>query len=311
MNAFEKFNQLAEQVTNEVIAQLEQGKVPWQKPWTSYGLPKNYLSGRHYEGFNAFYLHYITEERHFTTPYFLTFKQAKELGGHVKKGEKGTPIIYWKIKEEKESENANEQAEEEKEHGRKFVPFLWTVFNIDQIEGVDFALPEAVERTELQVIETCQRVVENYPLPRPHIGHGGAQAYYAPVSDRVQLPELKYFVSPHAYHATLFHELIHSVGHPTRLDRFTDKVSRFGDEDYSKEELIAEMGASFLCAFTGIREEVFENSVAYLQGWVSKFKDDKTMLIYAGTRAFKAASYILNLKAEESKEALPAVAMAA
>ncbi|PRY13812.1 uncharacterized protein DUF1738 [Pontibacter ummariensis] len=104
MNAFEKFNQLAEQVTNEIITQLEQGKVPWQKPWTSYGLPKNYLSGRHYEGFNAFYLHYITEERCFTTPYFLTFKQAKELGGHVKKGEKGSPILYWKIREEKESE---------------------------------------------------------------------------------------------------------------------------------------------------------------------------------------------------------------
>ncbi|RDV10259.1 antirestriction protein [Pontibacter diazotrophicus] len=104
---------------------------------------------------------------------------------------------------------------------------------------------------------------------------------------------------------------IHSVGHPTRLDRFIDKATRFGDEDYSKEELIAEMGASFLCAFTGIQEAVFENSVAYLQGWASKFKNDKTMIIYAGTKAFKAASYILDLKAEESGEALPAVAMAA
>ena len=185
------------------------------------------------------------------------------------------------------------------------------MFNIDQIEGVDFALPEAVERTELQVMEACQQVVERYPLPRPHIGHGGAQAYYAPVSDRVQLPELKYFVSPHAYHATLFHELIHSTGHPQRLNRFSEKASRFGDEDYSKEELIAEMGASFLSAFTGIQEAVFENSVAYLQGWVSKFKDDKTMIIYVGTRAFKAVSYILDLKAEENKAALPAVAMAA
>lgn len=311
MNAFEKFNQLAEQVTREVIAQLEQGKVPWQKPWTCYGLPKNYLSGRHYEGFNAFYLHYITEERNFTAPYFLTFKQAKELGGHVKKGEKGTPIIYWKIREGKAGGNAEEQADEEKEHGRKFTPFIWTVFNIDQVEGVDFALPATVERTELQVIEACQRVVENYPVPRPHIGHGGAQAYYAPVSDRVQLPELKHFSSPHAYHATLFHELIHSTGHPQRLDRFADRVSRFGDEAYSKEELIAELGASFLCAFTGIREEVFDNSVAYLQGWAGKFKDDKTMLIYAGTKAFKAASYILDLREGEQKGKLPALAMAA
>lgn len=309
MNAYEKFNRLAQQVTNEVIAQLEQGSVPWQKPWTSYGLPKNYLSGRHYEGFNAFYLHYITEKRRFTAPYFLTFRQAQELGGHVKKGEKGTPVLYWKIREERAGEDTDGQAEEEKEGpARKLVPFIWTVFNIDQIEGIDVALPVAGERTELQVIETCQQVVEQYPLPRPHIGHGGTQAYYAPVSDRVQLPELKCFVSPHAYHATLFHELIHSTGHPSRLDRFTEKASRFGDEDYSKEELIAEMGASFLSAFTGIREAVFENSVAYLKGWVSSLKDDKTMIIYAGTKAFKAASHILGLKAEDSKEALSAMA---
>ncbi len=308
MNAYQKFNQLAEQVTDEVIAQLEQGNVPWQKPWTSYGLPKNYLSGRHYEGFNAFYLHYITEERHFSAPYFLTFRQAQELGGHVRKGEKGTPIIYWKVKEEKDSGHASKQAGEEKEHGRTFIPFVWTVFNIDQIEGVDFALPVAAKRTDLQVITACQQVVEAYPQPGPHIGHGGTQAYYAPVTDRVQLPELKHFVSPHAYHATLFHELIHSTGHPTRLNRFVDKVSRFGEEDYSKEELIAEMGASFLCAFTGIQEAVFENSVAYLQGWVSRLKNDRTMIIQASTRAFKAASYLLNLKPETSKEALPAMA---
>ena len=311
MNAYEKFNRLAQQVTSEVIAQLERGSVPWQKPWTSYGLPKNYSSGRNYEGFNAFYLHYITEEKQFTTPYFLTFRQAKELGGHVKKGEKGTPIIYWKIREEKAGEDAGEQAEEENEPGRKFVPFIWTVFNLDQVAGVDFAPPEAAERTEWQVIEACQQVVESYPMPRPHIGHGGTQAYYAPVSDRVQLPELKCFASPHAYHATLFHELIHSTGHPARLSRFTEKAGRFTEEDYSKEELIAEMGASFLCAFTGIREAVFGNSVAYLKGWASRLNDDKTMLLYAGTRAFRAASYILGLKAEEHKAALPAVAMAA
>lgn len=168
MNAYQKFNHLAEQVTNEVIAQLERGNVLWQKPWTSFGLPKNYGSGRHYGGFNAFYLNYITEKMHFTTPYFLTYRQAQELGGHVRRGEKGTQAIYWKICGEKAGENAPGQAEEEKEaHGRKFVPFLWTVFNIDQVEGVDFALPFALERTERQLIDACQQVVEGYPLPRP------------------------------------------------------------------------------------------------------------------------------------------------
>ncbi|GAA4443376.1 zincin-like metallopeptidase domain-containing protein [Pontibacter saemangeumensis] len=312
MNAYEKFNRLAQQVTSEVIAQLAQGRVPWQQPWTCYGLPKNYLSGRPYEGFNAFYLQHVTEKRRFAAPYFLTFRQALELGGHVKKGEKGTPIVYWKIREGKARENEAGQGEGEKEGpARKFVPFIWTVFNIEQIAGADLALPAAVEHTEWQVIAACQQVVESYPMPRPHIGHGGTQAYYAPVSDRVQLPELKCFASPHAYHATLFHELIHSTGHPQRLSRFTEKAGRLAEEDYSKEELIAEMGASFLCAFTGIREAVFGNSVAYLKGWAGSLKDDKTMLLSAGTRAFRAASYILGLKAEERREALPPAAMAA
>ena len=113
--------------------------------------------------------------------------------------------------------------------------------------------------SEQQVIAACQQVVDSYLLPRPLILHGGSQAYYAPASDRVQMPELKSFVSSQAYHAALFHELIHSTGHPDRLNRFTEeeKASRFGDENYSKEELITEMGASFLSAFTGIKEAVF------------------------------------------------------
>ncbi|GHA81843.1 ArdC family protein [Pontibacter akesuensis] len=311
MNSYQKLDQLAQQVTSEIMAQLEQGKVPWQKPWTSYGLPKNYLSGRHYEGFNAFYLHYITEERNFTTPYFLTFKQAQELGGHVRKGEKGTPVIYWKTSKGKAGKSAAGQEEEEKEgHAKTFVPFIWTVFNLDQVEGVDFALPAPLERTEVQLLAACQRVVEHFPLPQPRIAHGGLQAYYAPETDRVQLPERKRFNSSQAYHATLFHELIHATGHPARLNRFRDqgKAGRFGDENYGKEELIAEMGASFLCAFTGIKEEVFHNSVAYLQGWMRVFKADRTMLVYASARAFKAATFILGLQAAENREGLPAVA---
>lgn len=104
MNAYQKFNHLAEQVTNEIIAELQQGKAIWQKPWSSYGLPKNYASGRPYEGFNAFYLNYVTEKNNYTAPYFLTFKQAQEMDGRVRKGQKGTPIVYWKIFEAKEQD---------------------------------------------------------------------------------------------------------------------------------------------------------------------------------------------------------------
>jgi antirestriction protein ArdC len=186
------------------------------------------------------------------------------------------------------------------------VPFIWTVFNIDQIEGINFTLLQDNEQTENQMIEACQRVVDNYPAPAPKIKHGGSEAYYIPFYDMVQMPEIRTFVNAQAYHSTLFHELIHSTGHEIRLNRFTeeDKASRFGDVNYSKEELIAEMGASFLNAYTGIKEEVFENSVAYLQGWISKLKEDKTMIVYASIKAFKAASYILNLKKESQAQAL-------
>jgi len=310
MNAFQKFNQLAEQVTREIIAQLQQGKVFWQKPWTSYGLPKNYSSGRPYEGFNAFYLNYITDKHAYRAPYSLTFRQAQELGGRIRKGEKGTSILYWKLYDCKTVENTRERklAEEDDRQEKRFVPFLWTVFNIDQVEGVDFQLPTVPVRSGHQIIECCQRVADHYPSPRPRILPGGSQACYAAALDAVQVPEPKRFVSSEAYHATLFHELIHSTGHPARLNRFTgeEKYNRFGDEAYSQEELVAEMGASFLCAFTGIKEQVFQKAVAYLQGWACRLRHDNTMLIYAAAKAFKAASYILSLKAEKQKEASPA-----
>ena len=304
MSPNQKINELAEQVTAEVIAQLEQGQVFWKKPWSSFGLPKNYKSGRAYEGFNAFYLNYITCKKNYQTPYFITFNQAKELNGFVRKGEKGTSIIFWKIFTNKTGEKTNAAGETKDIIDTKFVPFIWTVFNIDQVEGIDFVLPGNVEQSENEIITTCQDVVSNYPAPAPQINHGGSQAYYMPSADLVQMPSIKSFVNAQAYHSTLFHELIHSTGHEVRLNRFSeeDKASRFGDENYSKEELVAEMGASFLNAFTGIKEVVFENSVAYLQGWIKKLSNDKTMILYASTKAFKAASFILDLQSEEQPQ---------
>lgn len=316
MNAQQKFQQLAERVTNEVIEKLEQGIVIWQKPWGTAGftgLPKNYKSGRCYEGFNAFYLNYVTIENNYRSPNFITFNQAKELGGNVKKGEKGTQIIFWKIYGNKVGEKTTSSGDTKDVIQTKFVPFIWTVFNIDQIEGVDFALPEVKEQTESEIIEACQSVVDNYPAPAPKIQHGGSEAYYAPYNDKVQMPALQHFVNAQSYHSTLFHELIHSTGHEIRLNRFMpeNKASRFGDENYSKEELVAELGASFLNAHTGIKDVVFENSIAYLQGWASKLKDDKTMIIYASTKAFKAANFILNYKLEDQEQEQEATKMEA
>jgi len=304
MNPNQKFSQLADQVTNEVIEQLEQGNVFWKKPWSSYGLPKNYKTNRAYEGFNAFYLNYITTKKSYKTPYFITFKQAQELGGNIRKGEKGTQIIFWKIFNNKIGESTNAAGEAKDILQTKFVPFIWSVFNIDQVDGINFALPADVERTENEIIEACQSIVNNYPVPAPAIQHGGTDAYYAPFFDKVQMPAINTFHTSQDYHSTLFHELIHSTGHEIRLNRFTeaDKAARFGDVNYSKEELVAEMGASFLNAYTGIKDVVFENSIAYLQGWIKKLKDDKTMIIYASTKAYKAAAFILNLEAEKEEQ---------
>ncbi|PTX15068.1 antirestriction protein ArdC [Pontibacter mucosus] len=309
MNAYQKLHQLASQVTDQVIAELLKGKAIWQQPWGSYGLPKNYFSGRAYEGFNALYLHFLTERRGFTAPYFLTYRQARELGGHVRKGQQGMPVVYWKVYGAKagEENQPDASATPEESTSRKLVPFLWTVFNIDQVVGVDFSLPEIPDRSAHQCIASCQQVVEGFPAPRPCIRFGGGQAWYAPALDMVRVPELRRFASPEAFHATLFHELVHATGHPSRLNRFSEgeQAGRFGDEAYSKEELVAEMGASFLCAYTGIQEQVFHNSVAYLQGWVSRLRDDKTMLLYAAGKAFRAASYILGLEAASASKAPP------
>jgi antirestriction protein ArdC len=286
--SYNRYTELAEQVTAEVIAGLEQGKVLWQKPWHSLGMPRNYRSGRLYSGFNAFYLNYLCDQRGWKAPLFVTFRQALELGGNVRKGEKGTPVTYWKITEDRKTKE------------KKFFPFVHSVFNVGQTEGIEVVLPEGVERSEHEAIAACLEAVARFPAPAPEIRHGGHAAYYHPGQDYVQMPDMGLFHSPQHYHGTLFHELVHATGHERRLNRFTpeEKATRFGDENYSKEELVAEMGAAFLCAWTGIREEVKENSLAYLQGWLSKLRDDKTLLLTAASKAYKAASYIMALPEE-------------
>lgn len=304
MKSNDKFSELQEKVTNEIVALLEAGTVAWHKPWTSYGIPQNAFTQRNYDGFNAFYLNLITLTKNYPTPYFMTFKQASEKGGNVRKGERGYQVVFWKIQSIKKVSTTDETTGEENDtFYKKFTPFVWTVFNIDQIEGLNIEL-KAPQRANNEILENCQFIIDDMPN-KPTLRHGGNQAYYSPFADTVQMPELADFESSAAYYGTLFHEFVHCTGHAKRLSRFAENETpaRFGNEVYSKEELVAELGAAFLCAHTGLINNTIEGSAAYIKGWLKALKNNKTLIFTAANKASKAANYIIGHTPDGDQEA--------
>lgn len=279
-------------VTNRIIEHLEKGVVPWQKPWTDAGLPKNLITGKNYRGINVWLLNTLNYQQNS----FLTFKQVKELGGYVKKGEKAQEVIFWKWIEKENKET--------KETER--VPLLryYTVFNIAQCEGIPKdKLPPVIEKNN-NPIKACEKIISEMPK-LPNIRHKEQSAYYNKMHDYVNMPKLETFTSSEHYYGTLFHELVHSTGHNERLNRKElTKSSGFRSEDYAVEELTAEMGASYLKSYAGIPIEQLENNVAYIKGWLERLKNDKRFIVHASTQAQKATDYILNIKNEE-KELIP------
>ena len=288
-----KFN-VYEQVTNRVIELLEQGVVPWKSPYFStVGFPKNFATGNPYRGINVFLLGSLR----YTSSYFLTFLQAKELGGHVKKGERGAMVIkYGTFTTETKCENSQESTEEERRYLRTY-----TVFNASQIGGIDFPKPAAFP--ELSLSERCNRAREIIAaMPqRPEINEGVATPCYRPDTDSVHMPERGYFKNGEAYYSTLFHELTHATGHQSRLARKSLMDNRGIDSSgenrkiYAEEELVAEMGAAFLNAHAGIAGAEVQNSAAYLQGWIAalKSKDAKGWIVKAAGEAQKATNFII------------------
>lgn len=229
----------------------------------------------------------------YASPYWLTFKQAQERGGQVKKREEGTPVIFWNWRTRQVE--GEEGAIEEKE-----IPFMryYTVFNLAQIDGI--ATPE-VQSGEFVPVLSCEEVIKNMPQA-PVIQDGWASANYNPVSDVVKMPPRGGFKSEAGYYATLFHEITYSTGHSSRLNRktITEKAA-FASESYSKEELIAELGAAFLCGHTGIEQENIENSAAYIASWRAKLSEDKRLIISAASQAQRAVDFILGRQAEQSE----------
>ncbi|WP_165852107.1 ArdC family protein [Mucilaginibacter terrenus] len=291
-----------QEVTDAVIKALEEGTVIWQCPWNQVGLPKNITSNVNYRGWNLFLLNFHTIMKGYPTPYYITYKQANNLKGSIKKGEKGVRIIYWaevELKNQQTDATTPQPADEQTKPKTIMVPKTYTVFNIAQTEGIKFPCFEAELRSDAEKIANCEIVVDNMPN-RPTIRKNGTNAYYQPSTDTVVVPSLKRCKSSEAYYSTLFHELAHSTGHESRLNRKELLSSDgFGSAAYAKEELTAEMTAAFLSAVTGIDQVTIDNSAAYIESWLKALKNDKTLVIKAAAQAQRAADYILAVSYEQ------------
>ena len=283
-------------VTDKIAGMLETGVVPWRKPWASAGLPRNLVSKKPYRGINIFLL----SANKYVSPYWLTLRQANELGGSVRKGEQSTIVVFWKIDQKQEDDH--EPGEEQAQH--RFLLRYYRVFNLEQCDLPQSALDKlpTIETHDNDPIETAEQIIAAMPNA-PALVTEGQKAFYSSLIDRVTMPPRELFVSAEEYYATLLHELTHSTGHPRRLDRATiADASPFGSATYSKEELTAEMGSAYLCAEAGISAPVIENQAAYIAGWLKKLRDDRKLLVHAAAQAQKAAEYILNrVPGKESK----------
>jgi antirestriction protein ArdC len=274
-------------ITDRIIKQLESGAAPWHKPWQTRGqggLPRNLITGHEYRGINVWVL---LSSGH-SSPYWLTFRQTKELDGHVRHGESGLPIVYWQFGR-REVQDGVEVIEK-----RSVLCRYYTVFNSEQCEGLRLQPLQPVEdQPQVDPIQSCEQVVSDWQT-KPAIRHGGDKACYSKNLDYVQMPDRSSFEGAEEYYSTLFHELTHSTGHPERLNRQTlTEFERFGDANYSREELVAEMGAAFLAGYCGIENRTINNSTAYLASWLKALQDDSRLVLVAAGQAQRAADLIL------------------
>jgi len=309
--------EMYELITEKLVAQIEKsGKLPWQKPWKTSmttlrsgrvvnpNEPINYVSKRNYRGINF----WLLQCNEYDSNYWVTFKQMQGLKGKLKVNEetgkteeKATPVIYWDIRK-------TEQKNEEGKIEEKTFYFLkyHNVFNFDQIkfetqpkEIIADIVKEEIK--EILPIEAIEQIVANVPNCAKISNDGGSRAYYSPLNDSIHMPKQNHFVGSEEYYSTLIHEIAHSTGHRSRLNRETlVKNVAFGSDVYSKEELVAELSASFVLGVTGIAtKETETNSAAYLQSWIKSFKNDTKMIFWASKEATKSTNYILNIKEDQ------------
>jgi len=285
---------LYETVTARILGQIEAGVIPWRQTWTT-ALPRSLASGREYRGVNLLTLGACG----YASRYWLTYREAQRLGGHVRRGERATPVVYWKWRTAEELSHRREQTG--KADPAPCVPFASAVFNLEQVEGVarpaDDLPPASPNR-----LQTVEQMLALTPV-KPEIVHqrAGGPAYL-PGPDRIILPHLGQFENADHYYAGLLHEMTHASGHPRRLNRFPD-AQRDALEPYSFEELVAEFGAAFLCAFAGIRNPLNDAlQASYIENWARVLRQDQRLIVRAAGAAQRAVDYIRGKTPTEAPE---------
>jgi antirestriction protein ArdC len=257
-------------IQTEILKKLDAGVIPWKKTWFGSTAPKNLISKKPYSGFNAMFLGC----HGYDSTYWLTFKQAKKLGGTIKKGEKGSMAIYWNMYDKKTVIDGVTYEET--------IPFLkyYTVFNLVQTEGIE--APEENKIINNDPLQSCEDIINGFDSI-PLIDFGKSPCYL-PLRDKIGMPVITSFESSEEYYAALFHEMIHSTLHQSRLNR---------KESYAKEELVAEIGATFLCGHAGIESATIDNQASYIDGWRKRISDDPKLIVSAAALAQKASNFIL------------------
>ena len=289
-------------ITDQIVGHLAKGVKPWTQPWNAAHAagpvtrPLRF-NGEAYSGINVLTLWASAMERAYAAPIWMTFKQALELGGHVRKGEKGSPVVY---------ANTIQRSEHDEKTGEDVdvtIPFMkgYTVFNVDQIEGLP-AHYYAVADGAVNPDERDARAEAFFASMGARILNGGNAAFYRMASDHIQMPPFEVFFDAQRYYATLAHESVHWTRHPARLDRSFGQQA-FGDTGYAKEELVAELGAAFLCADLGLKLEDRQDHAAYIGSWLQVLRDDKRAIFAAAAHAQRAADYLHRLQPQAALEA--------
>ncbi len=285
-------------VTNHIIQELERGVRPWLKPWNAAHAAGRITRplrhcGTPYKGINILMLWASAETQGFVSPFWLTFQQAKELGGHVKKGEHGSPVVYAATFKKKETDAAGEEVEAE-------IPFLkeYTVFCADQCEGLPPHFSQ-MSTPPTETLEPIERADHFFANTGAEIRVGGNRAFYAVTEDYIRLPRFETFRDTESHAATFAHELTHWTRHPSRLNRDFGR-KRWGDEGYAIEELVAELGSAFLCADLQLTPEIREDHASYLDSWLKVLKGDKRAVFSAASHASQAVDFLHGLQPQSA-----------
>ena len=281
-------------VTDQIISQLGQGIIPWRRPWSTHG-PASYATNKEYQGINILLL-----QSNYESPYWITFRQAQKMGGAIRAGEKGRPIVFV-------DRFMKEETNKKGETVFKPVHFLkyYTVFNWCQTKGLPEKVPEERDNQQIPSAEELLR------LRSPIIDFDAEQAYYSPHSDKIYLPGLDQFKSSEAYYATAYHELSHWTGGARRLSRDSIRNYHIGKDVRSQEELVAEMGAAFLCQMAALdTSETLQNSTAYIGSWLKPLQNNPKWVLQASKQAKDAVEFVLTGRLPEGRARAAASATA-